>query len=162
MLTPDQPIPGQPTPHEAEQVRQDPATGRVAVRLNLGPYGGALEPHWVLAYAPDGQLTVEVFEDDQVAEWAPMMPGEPVTDASWSSIAPLVAEMTRTEIVPLTEHALLMAGGGMHVRKPHPVLDEMYPLADWIKQEQGNGARVYRRRVLVVEDWQEVSRVQTD
>lgn len=57
---------------------------------------------------------------------------------------------------PQTEYALLMAGGGMQVRNPHPDVERIYPVAEWIRNERENGAKVYRRRVVVIEDWTEV------
>jgi len=58
----------------------------------------------------------------------------------------------------VTEYAQLMSGGGMHVRNPHPEIERIWPLADWIKAGQMGGGRVYRRVITVVEDWEEVRR----
>lgn len=58
---------------------------------------------------------------------------------------------------PVTEYAVQMAGGGMHVRTSDPKVERIYPLAEWIRHSSGNGTRVYRRRVTVVEDWVEVT-----
>ena len=57
---------------------------------------------------------------------------------------------------PITEHANLMRGGGFHVWNTEPHILEIYPLAEQILHGQQEGGRVYRRRVIVVEDWEEV------
>lgn len=56
------------------------------------------------------------------------------------------------------EHAVQMAGGGMHVRFDHPEIEEIFPLASWIKAQQRFNGKVYRRVITVVEDWEEVPR----
>ncbi len=55
-----------------------------------------------------------------------------------------------------TEHALKMSGGGMHVRPTG--LERVYPLGEWIVDAQRVGYQVYRRRIIVVDDWTEVPR----
>jgi hypothetical protein len=55
---------------------------------------------------------------------------------------------------PVTEYAIEMSGGGMHVRNPAPEIEKVYPLAEWIPHNQRDGGRVWRRRVIVVEDWE--------
>ncbi|MEU0465039.1 hypothetical protein ABZ215_13630 [Amycolatopsis sp. NPDC006131] len=57
----------------------------------------------------------------------------------------------------VTEHAIMMSGGGMHVRNPGPDTERIYPLKTWIEHQQRDGGKVYRRRVIVIEDWTEVS-----
>lgn len=59
---------------------------------------------------------------------------------------------------PVVEHAILMSGGGMQVRNGDPEIERIYPLAQWIRGQQRFGGMVYRRTVLVVEDWAEVPR----
>lgn len=56
----------------------------------------------------------------------------------------------------VTEHAVMMSGGGYHVRNSEPYVEEIYPLAKWIASEQRFGGKVYRRKVIVVEDWRVV------
>ena len=70
--------------------------------------------------------------------------------AALEAAAPLLAGE------PVTEHAQLMSGGGYHVRNSEPYIEEVYPLEQWIKAGQRFGGHVYRRRVIVVEDWEEV------
>jgi hypothetical protein len=57
---------------------------------------------------------------------------------------------------PIVEHAIQMSGGGMHIRYDDPEIERIFPLADWIRSNQRFGGKVYRRRVVVVEDWTEV------
>lgn len=56
----------------------------------------------------------------------------------------------------VTEHAQLMSGGGFHVRNADPVIEKIYPLREWIVHSQRFGGQVYRRKVVVVEDWAKV------
>ena len=46
-----------------------------------------------------------------------------------------------------TETAVMMPGGGYHVR----------PTAEWVTPESRSGRKVYQRRIIVLVDWQEVS-----
>lgn len=55
-----------------------------------------------------------------------------------------------------TEYATQMSGGGMHVRNPEPEIEEVYPLAQWIKHMQRAGATVFSREVIQASDWAEV------
>lgn len=63
---------------------------------------------------------------------------------------------------PVTEHAVEMAGGGMQVRNSAPHVEKIFPLAEWIASEQRFGGRVWRRTVIVVDDWHEVERAEPD
>lgn len=56
---------------------------------------------------------------------------------------------------PIVEHAIMMSGGGMQVRNGHEI-EALYPLADWVSEQQRFGGKVYTRKVVVVEDWHEV------
>lgn len=56
----------------------------------------------------------------------------------------------------LTEYAIMMPSGAMQVRNPD--LERVYPLAEWIEHRQRvDRTTVYRRRIIVVEDWTEVT-----
>lgn len=57
----------------------------------------------------------------------------------------------------ITEYALRMSGGAMQVRNPHPEIERVYPVAEWIAGETRFGHHIYRRRVIVVSDWEEVT-----
>ena len=58
---------------------------------------------------------------------------------------------------PVTEYGLLMSDGGFHVRNPDPAIERLYPVAEWIKHQRRTGGHVYRRRVVVVEQWIEIT-----
>jgi hypothetical protein len=58
----------------------------------------------------------------------------------------------------VTEYAIGIRGGDKQVRNPHPEIERIYPLRQWIPDHQRFGGKVYRRRVIVVEDWVEVGR----
>jgi hypothetical protein len=55
----------------------------------------------------------------------------------------------------MIEHAILMSDGSMQVRPDDLEIDEIYPLDKWIKNQK-RFHRVYRREIVVVEDWTEV------
>lgn len=62
-----------------------------------------------------------------------------------------------TDTGEVTEHAVRMTDGSMCVRSQHPDIERIYPLAMWIRgQIEVNRTHVYRRRVVVVDDWVEV------
>lgn len=50
-----------------------------------------------------------------------------------------MTEQQGPEVV--TEYAQLMAGGGMCVRNPHPEIERIYPLTEWIAAERRSGGR---------------------
>jgi hypothetical protein len=57
-----------------------------------------------------------------------------------------------------TEYGVIMSGGGVQVRPNDPVLDRHVPLDQWIDAERNvNRTRVVRRRVIVIDDWEEVT-----
>jgi hypothetical protein len=58
---------------------------------------------------------------------------------------------------PTIEHGIRMTGGGHHIRPDHPEIERIFPLADWIRASQRNGGKVDTRRVIVVNDWTEVT-----
>lgn len=57
----------------------------------------------------------------------------------------------------ITEYATEMSGGGMHIRYSDPEIERTNPLGEWIEQRQRRGIQVWRRRVIVMEDWVEVT-----
>lgn len=57
-----------------------------------------------------------------------------------------------------TEYAQRYAGGSMLVRNPHPDIERIFPVAEWIRAEQQLGGKIYRRRIVVLEDWTEVTK----
>ena len=56
----------------------------------------------------------------------------------------------------VTEHAVAFKSGDMKIRCDAPEVEEVSPLAQWIVHKQRYGEKVYRRRVIVVDDWEEV------
>ncbi len=58
---------------------------------------------------------------------------------------------------PVTEHALAMSGGGYNVRCDAPEVEAVYPVGDWVADEIRNGAHVFRRKVIVVDGWEELT-----
>ena len=56
----------------------------------------------------------------------------------------------------VTEHAIEMSGGSMQIRADYDGRERVYPLAQWIPDHQRDGGKVYKRRVIVVDDWTEV------
>ncbi|EOD66885.1 hypothetical protein [Amycolatopsis vancoresmycina] len=59
---------------------------------------------------------------------------------------------------PATEHAEQYTSGAMLVRNPAPEVERVYPLTQWIQDQQRHGGRIFKRRVIVVDDWTEVPR----
>jgi hypothetical protein len=56
-----------------------------------------------------------------------------------------------------TEYGQQFKGGGYDLWNTAPYVERVYPVAERIKDERRNGGKVYRRRVIVVEDWTEVA-----
>ena len=50
-----------------------------------------------------------------------------------------------------------MSGGGFQVRNTAPHVQAIYPTAQWAMDEIRSGGHVYRRRVIVVQDWEELT-----
>ena len=57
-----------------------------------------------------------------------------------------------------TEHAEQYTSGAMLVRNSAPEVERVYPLEQWIPDQQQHGGRIFKRRVIVVEGWTEVPR----
>ena len=55
----------------------------------------------------------------------------------------------------VTEYAYQMSDGGHQIWNTAPYIEKIYPLAERIKAEVQNG-KVYRRRIVVVEEWAEI------
>ncbi|GHH57882.1 hypothetical protein [Lentzea cavernae] len=67
-----------------------------------------------------------------------------------------LAEAAHVNGQEMVEHAQRYAGGSMLVRNPHPDIERIYPVPEWIRDEQRNGGKLYRRTVVVLEDWTEI------
>ena len=50
-----------------------------------------------------------------------------------------------------------MSGGGFQIRSDSPAVERIYPVAEWVNGEIRTGGHVFRRRVVVVEDWEELT-----
>lgn len=83
---------------------------------------------------------------------SPMAPTSP----NLREIGRLRGELARRDAGAVTEHALQMAGGSVQVRYDTPEIEKIYPLAEWITHNQRFGGKVWRRRVIVLDDWAEV------
>lgn len=57
----------------------------------------------------------------------------------------------------VTEHAVELCGS-LQLRSDHPDIDTLYPLAEWTPDWQRRGVHVFKRRIVVVDDWTEVPR----
>jgi hypothetical protein len=57
---------------------------------------------------------------------------------------------------PVVEYGTRMAGGGMHLRNQDPRAGKVYPLQQWLRTQLRYEGRVFRRTVVVVDDWREV------
>lgn len=58
----------------------------------------------------------------------------------------------------VTEYGQLMSGGGYSIRWDDPEMEEIYPVAKWIEHNRRHGGRVFRRKIIIVEDWIEVKK----
>jgi len=59
---------------------------------------------------------------------------------------------------PVTEHAEQYTSGAMLVRNSALEVERVYPLEQWVPDQQQHGGRIFKRRVIVVDDWTEVPR----
>jgi hypothetical protein len=60
----------------------------------------------------------------------------------------------------LVEYGLLMSSGGFEIRPPD--IEAVYPLNLWIKDKLRQGSHIYRRTVVVVEEWAPVNESTVD
>lgn len=56
----------------------------------------------------------------------------------------------------VVEYGGLMSGGGVNVWPDDPELLDIYPLAKRIEHGKRHGGHVMRRRVIVIDDWEEL------
>lgn len=77
---------------------------------------------------------------------------------AWNDLACLI-DLARTFLATedVTENGVQMSDGGYHVRCNDPDIERFYPLAQWIEHRVREG-NCHRRRVIVVEDWTEVTK----
>lgn len=55
------------------------------------------------------------------------------------------------------EYGLLMSGGGFQTRCDDPEIEKIYPTAKWAAHQIKSGGHVYRRRIVILQDWEEIS-----
>jgi hypothetical protein len=58
---------------------------------------------------------------------------------------------------PVTEYGIAYSCGGYLTIKDSPELEAVWPLADRISAQLRTGGHVYRRRLILVDDWEEIS-----
>jgi hypothetical protein len=58
---------------------------------------------------------------------------------------------------PVTEYGTLYSSGGYLTMNGHPAIEAVYPMADRIRDGMRFGGHVYRRRIVTVEDWEEIT-----
>lgn len=57
---------------------------------------------------------------------------------------------------PIVEYASEYTGKSMLIRYCDEQVESIYPLKDWIRNQQRFGGKVYRRKIIVIDDWEEV------
>lgn len=57
---------------------------------------------------------------------------------------------------PIVEYANEYTGKSMLIAFRDEETESIYPLENWIRNQQRFGGKVYRRKIIVVEDWEEV------
>lgn len=58
---------------------------------------------------------------------------------------------------PVTEYGVRMPDGGFLIRNSDPEAEQIYPVAQWAASEIRARGHVCRRRIIVVEDWEELT-----
>lgn len=58
--------------------------------------------------------------------------------------------------VLVDEYGHLMSGGGVHVWPDDPEILDVYPLEKRIEHGKRHGGRVLRRRIIIVDEWEEI------
>lgn len=56
-----------------------------------------------------------------------------------------------------TEYGLLMSSGGFLIRNTDPMVEQIYPTPEWARNETFTGGHVYRRRIVIQEEWEEIT-----
>lgn len=71
-------------------------------------------------------------------------------------------EVTTITGTPVTEYAQRMKSGAHHLLPDSEAFQTAYPIGKQVYHEMKFGGKVYVRRVLVVEDWREVTKEEAD
>jgi hypothetical protein len=74
----------------------------------------------------------------------------------WGNCARAVQRYRGPQPVMVEEYGTLFGSGDVKVWDLSPELVEIYPLAKRIEHGKRHGGRVLRRRVIVVDEWEEV------
>ena len=59
-------------------------------------------------------------------------------------------------VLEITEHGQLVSGGGYQIFSDSPEIEAIFPMAGRIEAGKRFGGHVYRRRIVVLDDWEEV------
>jgi len=59
-------------------------------------------------------------------------------------------------VLEITEHGQLMSSGGYQIFSDSPEIENIFPMAGRIEAGKRFGGHVYRRRIVVLDDWEEV------
>ena len=61
-------------------------------------------------------------------------------------------------VLEITEHGQLVSGGGggWKIFSDSPEIEAIFPMAGRIEAGKRFGGHVYRRRIVVLDDWEEV------
>jgi hypothetical protein len=106
---------------------------------------------------PESAIRSALQRAEDVVAGRPATPEGAVAGIATMDLACLV-DVVRTFLAAeeVTEHGQQMSGGGFHVRVSGPEYERYYPLDQWIEHKTRDG-NCWRRRVVVVEDWTEVT-----
>lgn len=112
-------------------LRYDLPSDRIAQQLTFGAHG----EQWVTLFVnANGQVTVEHLTDEEVAGWLVMAEG-------------------------VHEHGLEYPGGAVLVwpnDDPQNPWLRIIPLEERVRDARENGGKVLRRKVIVIQEWEEV------
>lgn len=75
---------------------------------------------------------------------------------TWRDFADGAREILEA-LEPVTEYGQQYSSGGYLTMVDSPEIERIYPLADRVRDGQRNGGHVGRRRIVVVEDWEQVT-----
>jgi hypothetical protein len=131
----------------AEYARDPEDVGDAALTVGMRQDGWVL----YLPYGPEGDC-VRVLKRQMAEETREADGGDTMAGGGGEVKSSLSDDLENPGRV---EYGLLMSGGGFHVRSESPAVERIYPAQDWMKAEVRSGGHVYRRRIVVAEDWEE-------
>lgn len=74
----------------------------------------------------------------------------------WGNCIHAVRRYSGADPVIVEEYGHLMSGGGVQAWPDAPEILAIYPLAKRIEHGKRNGGRVLRRRIIVIDEWEEI------